>query len=112
MRWIVWWAREDLFTMEKDPENPESSDILCETMEDVFEAVREVSRLLPLEPSFPQEARPEAASLLKRVQAASPRFGLDDDDTQTFEFPTGNFMVGIDDHPLPFTIYADYGGRK
>lgn len=108
MRWIVWWGREDIYTMEKDPENPETSDILCETMEDVFEAIREVSRILPLEPSFPKEARPKAANLLERVKTASPQFGLDEEDTKTFEFRTGNFMVGIDDHPLPFDIYEGF----
>lgn len=107
MRWIVWWGREDIYTLEKDPENPEIADILCETLDDVFEAIREVARLLPLEPSFPKEARPEAQNLLDRVKEASPKFGLDEDHTMTFEFPTGNFMVGVDDHPLPFDIYKD-----
>lgn len=112
MRYIVWWCREDIFTMEEDPENPEFSDVHCETMEDVFDTIRDVSRILPLEPSFPKEARPEAASLLTRVQEASPKFGLDEDNTQTYEFLTGNFMVGIDEHPLPFTIYEDYQPDK
>lgn len=112
MGWIVWWGREDIFTMEADPEDPEQSDVLCETLDDVFEAIREVSLLLVLEPSFPKEARPEAASLMDRVKKASPQFGLDEDDTKTFEFPTGNFMVGIDDHPLPFSIYDGSGGTR
>lgn len=98
--------------MEKDPEDPEQSDVWCETMDDVFNAIHEVSLLLVLEPSFPTEARSEAASLLERVQKASPQFGLDEDDTKTFEFPTGNFMVGIDDHPWPFSIYDDSRGTR
>ena len=59
-----------------------------------------------------KKRRPEAASLLTRVQEASPKFGLDEDNTQTYEFLTGNFMVGIDEHPLPFTIYEDYQPDK
>jgi hypothetical protein len=112
MGWIVWWTREDLFTEEKDPENVESSDVFCETLDDVFKAIREVALLLPLEPSFPKEARGEALNLLDRVKADSPKFGLDEDDTRTFEFRTGNFMVGIDDHPLPFEIYKNIKGAE
>ena len=107
MRWIVWWSREDIYTMEKDPEDPEFPDVKCETIEEVFDAIDEIARLLPLEPSFPRQARAEAANLLERVKEASPQFGRDEDDTKTFEFKTGNFMVGIDDHPLPFTIYEE-----